>query len=182
MNDETTLAAVPLSRRRFVQDVVGVGAVVATSPLGQALAQSPALVLVGTEFRLDIAPLPVNITGRPRTATAINSQIPGPTLRWREGDTISLAVTNRLAVPSSIHWHGILVPNPMDGVPGLTFAGIAPGTTFTYRFPVRQSGTYWYHSHSAAQEQTGLSGPIIIEPRGGYAHPFDRDYVVFLSD
>ena len=124
----------------------------------------------------------VNITGRSRTATAINGQIPAPILRWREGDTITLTVTNWLSEPTSIHWHGVRTPSPMDGVPGLSFAGIPPGQTFIYRFPIHQSGTYWYHSHSAFQEQTGVYGPIIIEPKGGYAHPFDRDYVVFLSD
>src|SRR5262249_3265514 len=103
---------------------------------------------------------------RARTATAINGQIPGPTLRSREGDTLTLAVTNRLSDPTSIHWHGIRTPSRMDGVPGLSFAGIPPGQTFVYRFPVHQSGTYWYHSHSAFQEQTGVYGPIIVEPKG----------------
>jgi len=126
--------------------------------------------------------VPVNLTGRVTTATSINGQLPAPILRWREGDTVTLAVTNRLSEPTSIHWHGVRTPSPMDGVPGLSFAGIPPGQTFIYRFPIHQSGTYWYHSHSAFQEQTGVYGPIIIEPKGGYAHPFDRDYVVFLSD
>jgi CopA family copper-resistance protein len=150
--------------------------------LGRAIAATRLPVLSGTEFQLEIGPMPVNITGRARTATAINGQIPAPILRWREGDTITLAVTNRLSEPTSIHWHGIRTPSPMDGVPGLSFAGIPPGQTYVYRFPVHQSGTYWYHSHSAFQEQTGVYGPIIIEPKGGYAHPFDRDYVVFLSE
>jgi len=145
-----------------------------------AAAQAP--VLSGTEFRLEIGPVPVNLTGRVTTATSINGQLPAPILRWREGDTVTLAVTNRLSEPTSIHWHGVRTPSPMDGVPGLSFAGIPPGQTFIYRFPIHQSGTYWYHSHSAFQEQTGVYGPIIIEPKGGYAHPFDRDYVVFLSD
>jgi CopA family copper-resistance protein len=97
-------------------------------------------------------------------------------------DTLTLAVTNRLSAPSSIHWHGIRAPSPMDGVPGLSFPGTAPGETFVYRFPVHQSGTYWYHSHSMFQEQSGLYGAIVIEPKGGYVQPFDRDYVVLLSD
>jgi CopA family copper-resistance protein len=126
--------------------------------------------------------VPLNVTGRPRKATGINGMAPGPILRWREGDTVALSVTNRLSAPSSIHWHGIRVPAPMDGVPGLSFAGIAPDETFTYRFPVKQSGTYWYHSHSGFQEQTGLYGAIVIEPAGGHAYKFDRDYVVMLSD
>jgi CopA family copper-resistance protein len=124
----------------------------------------------------------MNVTGRTITATGINGQIPAPILRWREGDTVNLAVTNRLSEPSSIHWHGVRVPSPMDGVPGLSFRGITPGETYTYRFPVRQSGTYWYHSHSGFQEQTGVYGPLVIEPKAGYPQPFDRDYVVFLSD
>jgi CopA family copper-resistance protein len=126
--------------------------------------------------------MPVNITGRARTAMAINGQIPAPILRWHEGDTVALAITNRLSEPTSIHWHGVRVPSPMDGVPGLSFAGIPPGQTFVYRFPVHQSGTYWYHSHSGLQEQSGIYGPIVIEPKAGYSQPFDRDYVVFLSD
>jgi CopA family copper-resistance protein len=139
-------------------------------------------VLSGSEFQLEIGPTPINITGQPRIATAVNGQVPGPILRWREGDTVTLAVSNRLSVPSSIHWHGIRAPSPMDGVPGLSFNGIAPGETFIYRFPVHQSGTYWYHSHSGFQEQTGVDGPIVIVPKGGYAQAFDRDYVVFLFD
>ncbi|MGE5269855.1 MAG: copper resistance system multicopper oxidase [Thiohalocapsa sp.] len=169
-----------ITRRRFVQGIAAAG----LSPAAPrpAFAIGPQAVLSGTEFRLETAPLAVNITGQTRTATAINGQIPGPILRWREGDTVTLAINNRLAEPTSIHWHSIRVPSPMDGVPGLSFRGIAPGETFVYRFPVRQSGTAWYHSHSGRQEQTGLYGPLVIEPRGGYAHPFDRDYVVMLSD
>lgn len=171
-----------LNRRRFVQGVVAAGSVASAWPLRRATAATGAPVLSGTEFQLEIGPVPVNITGRSTIGTAINGQIPAPILRWREGDTITLAVTNRLSEPTSIHWHGVRTPSPMDGVPGLSFAGIPPGETFVYRFPVHQSGTYWYHSHSAFQEQTGVYGPIIIEPSRGYAHPFDRDYVVFLSD
>ena len=103
-------------------------------------------------------------------------------LRWREGDTVVLNVTNRLPVPTSIHWHGILSPSNMEGVPGLSFAGIMPGETFTYRIPIPQHGTYWYHSHSAFQEQTGRYGAIVVEPRAGYSQRFERDYVVLLSD
>ena len=172
----------PLSRRLFVQGVAAASAVASTRPICRAIAAAQASVLSGTDFQLEIGPMAVNITGRARTATAINGQIPAPILHWREGDTITLTVTNRLSEPTSIHWHGVRTPSPMDGVPGLSFAGIPPGQTFIYRFPIHQSGTYWYHSHSAFQEQTGVYGPIIIEPKGGYAHPFDRDYVVFLSD
>ena len=169
-----------LSRRRFVQGVATAGAL---WPLRRAAATpAGAPLLSGTEFALEIGEMPFNVTGRPRTATAVNGQIPGPILRWREGDAVTLAVTNRLSVPTSIHWHGIRVPSPMDGVPGLSFAGIMPGETFTYRFRVHQSGTYWYHSHSGFQEQTGLYGPLVIEPKAGPAYAFDRDYVVMLSD
>ena len=172
------------TRRRLLRAAAATSALtLAPSVLRGALA-APARppLLSGTEFQLEIAAAPINITGRQRTATAVNGSVPAPILSWREGDTVTLAVTNRLSEPSSIHWHGKLVPNPMDGVPGLTFAGIPPGETFVYRFPVHQSGTYWYHSHSAFQEQTGLYGPLVIDPKGGYAQPFDRDYVVMLSD
>ena len=173
-----------LTRRRLMQGAAAIGAL---SPVHWSLRSALAAptrtrVLSGTEFQLEIEPVPMNVTGRPRSATGINGQVPGPILRWREGDTVTLAVTNRLAVPSSIHWHGIRLPSPMDGVPGLSFNGIAPGQTFVYRFPVSQNGTYWYHSHSAYQEQTGTYGPIVIEPRGGYAKAFDRDYLVLMSD
>ncbi len=171
-----------LARRRFMQRAAAAGASsLLPWPLRYGLA-APAPVLSGTEFALAIEPVPVIINGRATTATGVNGQLPAPILRWREGDTLTLAVTNRLSEPSSIHWHGVRTPSPMDGVPGLSFRGIAPGETFIYRFPVHQSGTYWYHSHTMFQEQTGLYGPIVIEPRGGYAQPFDRDYVVLLSD
>jgi CopA family copper-resistance protein len=175
---------VPLTRRRFVQGAATAGALsLVPWPVRMALAApGRAPVLSGTEFQLEIGPVPMNVTGRTVTATGINGQIPAPILRWREGDTVTLAVTNRLSEPTSIHWHGIRTPSPMDGVPGLSFHGIPPGETFVYRFLVHQSGTYWYHSHSGFQEQTGVYGPIVIVPKGGYTQPFDRDYVVLLSD
>ncbi len=139
-------------------------------------------VLSGTQFDLTIGETPVNITGRARTGTLVNGSLPAPLLRWREGDEITLRVTNRLADTSSIHWHGILLPFQMDGVPGLSFNGIQPGETFTYQFKVEQTGTYWYHSHSRFQEQTGVYGAIVIEPRGGERFKADRDYAVVLSD
>lgn len=155
--------------------------VLAQTTAGTVTGMAP--VLAGTEFDLTIAETPVNFTGAPRMATTINGSIPAPVLRWREGDTVTLRVTNRLAVSTSIHWHGILLPFQMDGVPGISFAGIAPGETFTYRFKVQQSGTYWYHSHTAFQEQTGMYGAIIIDPAGGKRQiQADRDYVVQLSD
>lgn len=121
-------------------------------------------------------------------ATTINGSIPAPTLRLREGDEVTIRVTNRLKVPTSIHWHGIILPFQMDGVPGISFRGIAPGETFVYRFKLQQSGTYWYHSHSGFQEMTGMYGALIVEPREGRGSRegdrirADRDYVVQLSD
>jgi FtsP/CotA-like multicopper oxidase with cupredoxin domain len=177
------LPTLAFTRRRFIQGAAAAGVLSLTPwPLRRALAVPAAPVLSGSEFHLEIGPVPMNVTGRPVTATGINGQIPAPILRWREGDTVTLAVTNRLTEPSSIHWHGVRTPSPMDGVPGFSFNGIAPGESFVYRFPVRQSGTYWYHSHSMFQEQTGVYGPIVIEPKAGYAQSFDRDYVVMLSD
>ena len=124
----------------------------------------------------------VNFTGTPRTATTINGSLPAPVLRWRQGDLVTIDVSNRLPAMSSIHWHGIILPSNMDGVPGLSFDGIAPGGSYRYQFQLNQSGTYWYHSHSGFQEQTGLYGAIIIDPAGGDRHGVDRDYVVLLSD
>jgi CopA family copper-resistance protein len=176
-----------LSRRRFVQGVgiagLMVGPGLESSPLlGMTPRRTALQTLSGTEFRLDIRQEPVNFTGAPAVATAVNGSVPAPILRWREGDPVTLCVTNRLPMSNSIHWHGIILPAPMDGVPGISYAGIAPGETFTYRFDVRQSGTFWYHSHSGFQEQTGIYGPLVIEPRGGDPHGADRDYVVMLSD
>jgi L-ascorbate oxidase len=129
----------------------------------------------------------VTIDGQTRRVFSINGQIAGPTLRWKEGEDVTINVTNRLKEDTSIHWHGILLPFYMDGVPMVSFAGIKPGETFTYRFKVRQSGTYWYHSHSGGQEQEGMYAPIVIEPapkdgKGGERHKVARDYVVMLSD
>jgi len=141
-----------MNRRRFVLSAAGAaGAYSAVRwPLRRALAApSPAPVLSGTEFALEIGPTPINITGQPRIATAVNGQVPAPILRWREGDTVTLAVSNRLSVPSSIHWHGMRVPSLMDRVAGLSFNGIAAGETLIYRSTVHQSRTYLYRSHAA---------------------------------
>ena len=175
------------SRRRFVQGLAG-GALAAVGArhfgwAADSASASPAgAILSGTEFNLEIAALAVNLTGHPAIATAVNGRLPAPLLRWREGDTVTLRVFNRLSEPTSIHWHGMIVPADMDGVPGLSFDGIGPGQTYVYRFKVNQSGTYWYHSHSRFQEQTGLYGPIVIEPRRGERHRADREHVVLLSD
>jgi CopA family copper-resistance protein len=176
-----------VGRRRFVQGAALLGAAAGLGGLvrpARALspAGSPMPMLQGDRFDLSIGRMAVNFTGREATAIAVNGSVPAPVLRWRQGDTVTLNVTNTLREPTSIHWHGIRSPATMDGVPGLSFAGIAPGETFTYRIPLHQSGTYWYHSHSGFQEQVGLYGSIIVEPKRGYAQHFDRDYVVVLSD
>ena len=149
-----------LPRRRFVQGIAAAG--LATFLEGrfnqadaEAVAHSPT-ILTGTHFDLDIEPHHVDFTRRQVKAIKINGSLPAPTLKWREGDTVTVAVTNHLPDATSIHWHGVRVPADMDGVPGLSFAGIAPGKTFVYRIPVVQNGTYWYHSHSGPQEQIGL--------------------------
>ena len=136
------------SRRTFVK---GLGAASTLAGLGlwRPLAQAAeGRDLAGQHFELFIGQTPVNITGRPRTALTVNNSLPGPLLRWREGDTVTLRVRNRLAQDTSIHWHGIILPANMDGVPGLSFAGIEPSGDYLYQFTLRQSGTYWYHSHS----------------------------------
>ncbi|WP_188379847.1 copper resistance system multicopper oxidase [Oxalicibacterium faecigallinarum] len=178
-----------LSRRRFVQGLVAGGVMAGLSiPVLDVLAserkisQGTAPVLRGTEFDLVVDELPVNFTGKPGMATTINGSLPAPTLRWREGDTVTIRVHNKLRQHTSIHWHGIILPYQMDGVPGISFAGIPPGATFTYRFKVEQNGTYWYHSHSGMQELTGMYGAIIIDPAGPETIRADRDHVLLLSD
>lgn len=175
-----------LRRRSLLQGASIVGATAGLASLSRPAwpggANEIPPILRGNVFHLDIERTLLNITGVPRVATAVNGRVPAPTLCWREGDTVTLHVTNRLSEVSSIHWHGILLPAEMDGVPGLSFDGIAPGETFIYHFPVKQSGTYWYHSHSGFQEQTGLYGPIIITPRDGERIKSDREYVIMLSD
>ncbi|MFJ4444611.1 copper resistance system multicopper oxidase [Pseudomonas sp. NPDC089422] len=170
------------TRRTFVK---GLGAATTLAGLGlwRPLAQaSDGHELAGQHFELFIGQTPVNITGRPRTALTLNGSLPGPLLRWREGDTVTLRVRNHLDQHTSIHWHGILLPANMDGVPGLSFAGIAPGGDYLYRFTLRQSGTYWYHSHSGLQEQAGVYGAIVIEPREPEPHVYQRDHVLLFSD
>ena len=182
-------------RRRFVQGLAAGGVLTAFPALLYARSGTKDQLHTGTvpELRgqsidLVVAETPVNFTGVTRMATTINGSIPAPTLRLREGDEVTLRVTNRLKVFTSIHWHGIILPYQMDGVPGISFPGIAPGETFVYRFKLQQSGTYWYHSHSGFQEMTGMYGALIIEPRSRHARPetvqprADRDYVVQLSD
>lgn len=184
--------AVPVSlmpRRRFVQGLAAGGVLLGLSPYARAAgaqakgaSTGTAQILAGTEFNLEIGESPVNFTGSPRMATTVNGSLPAPTLRWREGDTVTIRIKNRLKEVTSIHWHGIILPFEMDGVPGISFAGIAPGETYTYRFKVQQSGTYWYHSHSGMQEATGVYGAIIIDPAESDPIRADREYVMQLSD
>ena len=182
--DSTSLQTRALSRRRFVQALGAAGALLGCGTRLQAAPGSlPAPpILRGTEFDLVIEEQTIKLTGKTRRATTINGSFPAPTLVWREGDTVTLRVHNRLREDTSIHWHGIILPFEMDGVPGLSFAGIAPGTTFTYQFKVQQHGTYWYHSHTGDQKVTGMYGALIIEPREGEHLQAERDYVVQLSD
>lgn len=181
-----------LSRRRFVQGLAAGGAAAA---LGLWPNNSWALsgagntnILSGTLFDLTIGETPMNFTGRTRPAITVDGSLPAPILRWKEGTTVNLRVSNALPVNSihghqtSIHWHGILLPANMDGVPGISFDGINRGEAYQYRFDIRQGGTYWYHSHSAFQEQAGLYGAIIVDPLEPEPFSFDRDYVVLLSD
>ena len=180
------------SRRRFVQGVAAGGAVAALGlwPKVSWALKSPGSsnVLAGTEFDLSIGETPVNFTGRVRPAITVNGSVPAPLLRWREGTTVNLRVRNDLPAGSihgdttSIHWHGIILPANMDGVPGLSFDGIGRGEAYHYRFTLNQGGTYWYHSHSGFQEQAGLYGPLVVDPIEPEPFAFDRDYVVMLSD
>ncbi|MBC7202746.1 MAG: copper resistance system multicopper oxidase [Pusillimonas sp.] len=178
-----------MPRRRFVQGLAAGGVMLGLSPFAHAvgvISDSPrtgaAPVLTGTEFHLEVGQSPVNFTGNPRMAVTINGSIPAPTLRWREGDTVTIRVKNTLKEETSIHWHGIILPYQMDGVPGISFPGIPPGETFVYQFKLEQSGTYWYHSHSGMQEAQGMYGAIIVEPRDVDAIRVDRDHVIQLSD
>lgn len=174
------------SRRRFVQGLavggVATAFAIGTGPASAATHPMQSEVLRGTEFDLVISDTPMNFTGTTRRTTSVNGTIPGPTLRMREGDVVTIRVTNRLQTSTSIHWHGLLLPFEMDGVPGISFPGIAPGETFTYRFKVQQNGTYWYYSHTKFQEQTGLYGAIVIDPANADPISSDRDHVLLLSD
>ncbi len=145
------------------------------------LAISCEMALAGT-YALEIGQTPVQFSDGTRQALTINGTLPAPTLRFREGEELIIRVSNTLDELSSIHWHGLILPYTQDGVPGFSYTGIQPGETFTYRFPARQAGTYWYHSHSAMQEQRGLYGAIIIEPKAPDPFHYDREYAVVLSD
>lgn len=174
------------SRRTFVKALAAGGVLAGfglwRSPVWAITSPGQPYVLAGTHFDLTIGEMGVNFTGTPRSAMTINGSLPGPILRWREGDTVTLRVRNRLKENTSIHWHGIILPVNMDGVPGLSFHGIEPGGLYVYSFKVKQNGTYWYHSHSGFQEQVGVYGPLVIDAKDPEPFSYDRDYVVMLSD
>jgi CopA family copper-resistance protein len=187
--------ALPMpSRRLFVQGLAAGGVVAGIAAVGvpqRALAAASAAprlagapaVLTDTRLELAIGESLANFTGRTRPAITVNGSLPAPILRWREGQTVDLFVRNTLdRHPTSIHWHGILLPANMDGVPGLSFNGIGPGETYHYHFQLKQSGTYWYHSHSMFQEQAGLYGALIIDPAEPAPYRHDREHVIMLSD
>ena len=171
------------NRRLFIRTTAAAGLLTSFGGILPGYAQAVRRTeLSGTDFDLTIAEEQLRIGGRRAKGITINGVMPGPLIRLREGDDVTIRVHNQLDESTSIHWHGLILPFRMDGVPGVSYAGIPAGERFTYRFPVRQSGTYWYHSHSGLQEQLGHAGPMIIEPRGGDPVVYDREYVVLLSD
>jgi CopA family copper-resistance protein len=184
-----TSGGVPLDRRSLLRSGLALGGVAGVSGWMPAWAQpvSPGIArslptVSGDDIVLRIARQTIPIDGRSMHAIGINGTVPGPLIRLREGQTARIHVVNGLDEDSSIHWHGLLVPSEMDGVPGLSFPGVKPGATYTVEFPVRQNGTYWYHSHSGLQEQLGLYGPIVIEPASPDPVGYDREHVILLSD
>lgn len=173
------------SRRRFITQAGATGAILGLNSLvpafaGETLGLSPEQATGPID--LNITRQPLDIGGRLGDTVTISGSIPGPLVRLKEGQDAVMRVTNLLDEDTSIHWHGLLVPYEMDGVPGVSYAGIKPGETFRYAFPVKQSGTYWYHSHSGLQEQQGHYGPLIIDPIDPEPFAYDREYVVMLSD
>lgn len=190
--EHRALASQQLSRRTFVRGLAAGGVVAAagalrapTSAWGMASPASAAVppqVLQGRDFDLEIGRSRVDFTGAQRSAITVNGSLPAPLLQWRQGDVVTMRVRNTLDEVASIHWHGLVLPANMDGVPGLSFDGIPAGGGYTYRFPVLQAGTYWYHSHSGFQEQQGLYGPIVIHPRDPDPVSYDREHVLLLTD
>lgn len=180
-----------LSRRGLIRSAVAIGGVAAMPAWarGQSHGQAQGQIrrgfdeVSGRSINLSVGDGSVAVGGRNGHAFAVNGSIPGPLVRLREGEPVRIHVTNHLAEDTSIHWHGLLVPFQFDGVPGVSFPGIAPHQTFTYDLPpLRQSGTYWWHSHSGLQEQAGHYGPIIVEPAGADPVEAERDYVLLLSE
>jgi CopA family copper-resistance protein len=145
------------------------------------LSMAPGAARAGT-YDLTVDPVTIDTGTFRRAGVGFNGASPGPVLRFREGETVTISVTNNLAEPTSVHWHGLILPFRQDGVPGVSFPGIAPGETFTYTFPIVQAGTYWFHSHSGFQEPDGAYGAIVIEPKGREPYRYDREYVIQLAD
>jgi CopA family copper-resistance protein len=175
------------SRRTFVKGLAIGGAAASVGlwrapVVAQGLPRAAWTTIAGSQFDLRIGETPMNFTGSSKVALTVNGSIPAPTLRWKEGDTVTVRVANGLDEDTSIHWHGILLPANMDGVPGLSFHGIHPGEAYVYKFKVRQGGTYWYHSHSAFQEQRGVYGPLVIDPIAPEPFKYDREHIVMLTD
>ena len=178
-----------LPRRAFLRAAALGGAGVGLAGIMPAWAQPVSAGLVrplptvsGTDIALTIGKVAVRVDGKVSRAVGVNGTVPAPLVRLKEGQKVRLRVSNTLDEESSIHWHGLLVPFAMDGVPGVSFPGIMPRSTFNYEFDVVQSGTYWYHSHSAYQEEDGLYGPIVIDPAGPDPVAYDREHVLVLSD
>ncbi|RZK03375.1 MAG: copper resistance system multicopper oxidase [Novosphingobium sp.] len=178
-----------VDRRNVLRGAVLAGGVASLAAWMPAWAQPVSAGIVralptvsGEDIHLRIAHQTIMVDGRQTHAIGVNGTVPAPLIRLREGQTVRLHVENALDEDSSIHWHGLLLPFQMDGVPGVSFPGISPHSTFTYEFPVVQSGTYWYHSHSGLQEQMGHYGPIVIDPAGEDPIQSDREHVIVLSD
>jgi CopA family copper-resistance protein len=176
-----------MTRSDLLRMVGALGAIAAIPGITPAYARDGISPLAPTangerafDFIIDASPF--SIDGRSGRAITINGSIPAPLLRAREGETVVVRVTNRLKESTSIHWHGLLIPNDMDGVPGVTFGGIGAGKTFTYRLPIKQNGSYWFHSHTGLQEQVGVYGPIILDPSDRDPVAYDREHVLMLSD
>lgn len=175
------------TRRKFIDDarnltlLTGLTQLLPSYAWGEITKKSQAQVATGT-VDLIIARTPFVVNGKSGSAVTVNGTVPGPLLRFQQGQEAVIRVTNKLNESTSIHWHGVLLPPEMDGVPGVSFAGIPPGETFTYRFPVKQSGTYWYHSHSGVQEFEGLYGPLVIDPKISDPFSYDREFAIVLSD
>ena len=173
-------------RRKFIKSAFTVASALAiakvaptwAAPQGRSFKDQ---ILTNDEIDLTIAKSPLLVGNKVGAPITINGQMPGPLIRLKEGQRAKLNVTNRLSEDTSIHWHGIILPENMDGVPGVSFEGIKPGRTFKYRYDVEQNGTYWYHSHSGLQEQLGHLGPLVIEPKDGDIGA-DREHTIILSD
>ena len=150
--------------------------------LGLTAAASLAGAAAAGEYHLTVDKVTINTGAFTRSGVGFNGSSPGPVLRFQEGEDVVIHVTNNLSETTSIHWHGLILPFQQDGVPGITYDGIAPGETFTYRFPIKQSGTYWYHSHSDFQEPDGAYGALVLEPKAREPYSYDREYIVQLAD